>query len=129
LARHFLDTEAQKKGLENVTSAADMAEMLRRIYLGTLVDKGASEQMLRILRLRGQQADPGLNFLGRNLRPRPTIGQINGVLPGVRNDVGIVESEGRAYVLTIFLRDQADENAAEDAIARASAEVFAAAGR
>jgi beta-lactamase class A len=127
LARRFLDEEARKKGLENVTSAADMADMLRRIHGGTLVDKSASEQMLRILRLRGQRADPGLDFIGRNLTPRPTLAQINGVLPGIRNDIGIVETGGKPYVLAIFLRDQADEAAAEQAIARASAEIFAAA--
>src|SRR5262249_4331824 len=126
LARRFLDTEAQKQGRENVTSAADMAAMLRRIYEGTLIDQASSADMLRILRQRGQNTDAGLDYLGRRLNPRPTIDHLNGVLPdlGVYNDAGIVEPEGRPYILAIFLREQADGRAAEDAIARASASVL-----
>lgn len=124
--RLFMDQEAGRRGLENQTSAADMAQMLRRVYRGELVDQAASAEMLRLLRCRGKQTDPTLDYLGRDLVPRPTIGHVNGVLPGIRNDVGVVERGGRAFVLALLLRDQADERAAEEAIARAAQRILAA---
>jgi hypothetical protein len=79
-----------------------------------------------MLRLRGQQTDPVLDYVGRRLTPRPTIAHLNGSFTGIRNEAAIVEQDGRAYVLTIFLRGQIDEAAAEEAIARASEQVLGA---
>jgi beta-lactamase class A len=124
--RRFMDTEAQRRGLENLSSAGDMAEMLARIYRGQLVSASASAEMLRILRLRGQRSEPTLDYLGRHLAPRPTIAHLNGTLTGIRNEAGIIEQDGRAFVLTMFLRGQTNEAAAEEAIARAAASVVAA---
>ncbi|MBI3965900.1 MAG: serine hydrolase [Chloroflexi bacterium] len=126
LARKFLDLEAQRRGLENVTSAGDMAGLLRRIYQNDLISQSASAEMLRILQLRGRQPDPTLNYLGRRLTQRPLIAHLNGTLPGIRCDAGIIEVDGKPYVLAVFLRGQTNESAAEEAIARLSAQVLTA---
>jgi beta-lactamase class A len=124
ISRAFMDTEAQRRGLENLTSARDMAAMLQAIYEGSLVSPAASAEMLRMLKVRGEQNDRGLDFIGRRLNPRPTIAHLNGSFTGIRNEAAIVEQDGRAYVLTIFLRGQTDEAAAEEAIARASEQIW-----
>jgi beta-lactamase class A len=123
LARQFMDLEAQRRGLDNLTSAGDMAEMLSRIHRGQLVSPAASAEMQRILRLRGERREPGLDFLGRHLSPRPNLAHLNGTLAGVRNEAGIIEANGRAFVLTILLRGQTNEPGAEEAIARAAASI------
>lgn len=126
VARRLMDLEAQRRGLENMTSATDAASMLRMIHRGEMISPQASAEMLRILRLRGTITDPSLDFMGRRLSPRPLLAHINGTLSGIRNDAGIVRTERGDYILAIFLRDQRDETAAEEAIARASATVLSA---
>ncbi len=123
--RRLMDTEAQQRGLENRTSARDLAEMERRIYQGQLISPSASAEMMRILRLRGRQTSPALDTMGRQLLPRPDIAHISGNLVGVHNDAGIVQSGGQAYLLAILTHDQRNDSAAEDAIASVSARVFA----
>ena len=125
-ARRLMDVEAQRRGLENMTSARDLAEMLRRIYLGQLISPSTSAEMMRILRLRGQQTGPALDSLGTRLSPRPDIAHISGNLVGVHNDAGIIQSGGHAYLLSIFLHDQRDDSAAQEAIGDASARIFSA---
>jgi beta-lactamase class A len=124
VSRPFMDSDDQRRGLDNISSARDMTAMLQAIYEGKLISPAASAEMLRMLRLRGRQTDPALDYVGRRLSPRPTIAHLNGSFTGVRNETAIIEGDGRAYILTIFLRGQTDETAAEDAIARASAEVW-----
>ena len=124
-----MDTVAQKSGLDNTMSPGDMADMLVRIYHGELVSKAASADMHRILLLRGLKTDSDLDFLGRRLTPRPPIAHVNGVLTGIRDDGGIVEPTSGAYVIVVFLNNQANEVAAEDAIAKASLDVFNAMAR
>ncbi len=124
LARPFMDLDAQRRGLDNLTSARDMTAMLQAIYEGKVISPAASAEMLRLLRLRGLQNDPTLDYVGRRLSPRPSIAHLNGSFTGIRNEAAIIETEGRPYILTIFLRGQSDESAAEDAIARASEQIW-----
>ena len=62
--------------------------------------------------------------VGRRLSPRPTIAHVNGAFTGIRNEASIIEQDGRAYVLTLYLRGQNNEQAAEVAIARASEQIL-----
>jgi beta-lactamase class A len=127
LARTFMDLEAQARGLDNLTSAADMSEMLRRIAKQQLISPSASREMLRILRLRGGQTTSSLDYMGRLLVPRPDLAHLNGTLTNIRNDAGIVNADDQAgFVLSIFLYKQPSELAAEDAIARAAQRIRAA---
>jgi serine/threonine-protein kinase len=123
LGRPFMDVEAQRRGLDNQFSARDAAGILQQIYEGRLISPAASEEMLRLLRLRGERTEPTLDYIGRRLSPRPTIAHVNGSLAGVRNEAAIIEQDGRAYILIILLRGQNNEQAAEAAIARASEQI------
>jgi beta-lactamase class A len=115
-----MDTAAQQRGLENLTTARDMSDMLTRIYRGQMISDSASREMLRILTLRSARTDPAFDYLGRQLVPRPTIAHLNGTLTGVRDDAGIIEDQHKAFVVAIFTRGQQDESGAEDAIASAT---------
>jgi beta-lactamase class A len=113
--RRLLDTAAQQRGLENVTTAEDLAQMLRRIWAKQLLSDQASERMLSLLRERG---DIDKDWLGRGLPPGTSFLHINGTLAGVRNDAGIVELPGgQAYVLVVCQDGLANEPAGEAAIA------------
>jgi beta-lactamase class A len=125
--RRFMRPVAQEGGLENLTSPADVVEMLQRIYRGRMISPAASAEMLRILALRQALSHPYLHYAGRELRnlaPRPSVAEVTGTLNRVRHSAAIIERDGYAYVLAIFTRDQADETAAEHLIARTSREVF-----
>jgi len=125
MGRHFMDTAALAKGLDNTISTHDMALMLEKIYRGELISKAASDDMHRILLLRGQKTDSDLDYMGRKLVPRPPLAHVNGVLTGIRNDGGIVEAPSGPFIVAIFLSNQTNEAAAEDSIATTTASIFA----
>lgn len=94
LQRRMMDTEAAAAGRENLTTATEMAVLLRR-----LVDHEV---------LPGHLTDVVLGLLGdQQFRDRiPArvpgtvwVGNKTGELPGVRHDVGILRSAGRTVTL------------------------------
>jgi beta-lactamase class A len=123
IRRLLMDVQAQERGLENTTSAGDLADMLAQIWRGDLISGSASSDMLRILEMRGRQTDPSLDYMGRDLVPRPAIAHLNGTLDNVRNDAGIVELPDQAFIFIALLHDQPSPTRAEGAIAHATAEV------
>ncbi len=127
LARAMMDTQAQQRGTENMVSAADVSGMLEKAYHGQLLTPSIGQEVLRILKLRGQRTEPTLDFMGRRLNPRPTLAHLNGELDGTRNDAGIIDTGSRAYILAILIHNPGHDQAAEDAIANASAAIYAAA--
>lgn len=122
--RTLMDTQAESRGIENVTSAADVADMLARAHQGQLINPAVGQEVLRVLKLRGQRTEPTLDFMGRQLAPRPSLAHINGELAGVRNDAGIVDTGKRTYILDVFIHPTAGDTAAERAIAQASAAIY-----
>lgn len=124
--RRFLDQAARARGLENTTSADDMAALLAELWARRAVSPAASQRALELLRARGER-DP--DWLKLRL-PRDTVlYHLNGTLDGVRNDAGIVEpAPGRAYVLVVLQAGLRSEAAGEQAIARLSERIFRLAG-
>ena len=113
--RRFLDTAAQARGLENWTTADDLAQMLRGVWARTLFGPAVSERMLELLKERGGR-DP--DWLGLGLPPDARLFHLNGTLAGVRNDAGIVSfGRGQAYVLVVCQDQLPDEARGERAIA------------
>lgn len=112
--RQFGDTAARAAGKENWTSATDLANMLRHLTTGTLFNAKVSQHLLGLLRERGA-VDP--NWLKLGLPKDTSLAHVNGTLNGVRNDAGIISFGGKqAYILVVCL-DQAEDAAAERAIA------------
>jgi hypothetical protein len=122
MRRRLFDLDAQAQGIDNTTTTGDVALFLRLLLDRQIVNRAASERILDILVQRARM-DPNwlLASLPRDLR----AAHITGTLPGVRADAAIVEAGDQRYILVLFVRDP-NEPAMEAAIARASAEIFAA---
>jgi beta-lactamase class A len=121
-ARHMLDTAAEAAGVENVTSAEDLAGMVHRIVRGTMISPTVSQQALALLDERGRLDN---DWLGLNLPGGATLSHINGTLSGVRNDVGLITSpSGRSFVLAVCQDHLASGAAGEAAIARLARRVY-----
>ena len=93
--RKLLDTAAQTQGVENLTSAQDLAGMVDQIARGRLLSPVVSQTALALLVERG---DHDKDWLGKLLPPGATLAHINGTLDGVRNDVGLITAPSGAVV-------------------------------
>lgn len=124
MRRKLADFEAQARGLENTTSSGDIAAYLQQLLRGQVVDRATSERILRILETRARQ-DP--NWLLSQLPSGTRAAHISGTLPGVRGDAGIIWAGPQPYILVLFAVDS-NERGMEEAIARASADVYRAVG-
>lgn len=96
LNRHMMDRDAMAEGLENYTSAHDMARLMRMVHDGTFVDEASSKLVLRALE---QQQDRG--GVRDGLPAGVTFAHKTGTLETVRHDGGIVEGE-RPFVLVVL---------------------------
>jgi beta-lactamase class A len=120
--RHMLDTAAQAAGIENVTSAEDLARMMHGIVRQTLISSAISQKARVLLDERGQLDK---DWLGLNLPPGAQLSHINGTLAGVRNDVGLINSPtGMSFVLAVCQDHLANEVAGEAAIARLARRIY-----
>src|SRR5205823_3027617 len=86
--RRLMDGDAQERGMENKTSADDLAQMLYRLWQGEIFGKTVDDNALKLLRERGVL---DVDWMGRGLPAEATLLHINGTLTSVRNDAGIVE--------------------------------------
>lgn len=77
LARHMMDLEARARGLNNLTSAADVASVLSRL----------ADSPFAVRALEAQQFN---DRLPRHLPPEFRLAHKTGELSGVRHDAGIV---------------------------------------
>src|SRR5205807_7969351 len=97
--RHMLDIAAEAAGVENVTSAEDLAGMMHHIVRGEMISPTVSQQAVAYLDERGRLDK---NWLGLNLPAGAQLAHINGTLDTVRNDVGLITSpSGKSFVLAI----------------------------
>lgn len=84
--RYLFDSRSAAKGLENYITAAEIADLLERMYLGTLFTKDASADMLRIL--ADQRLNGKMPFFLHNQGVK--IAHKTGEDDGITHDVGIV---------------------------------------
>jgi beta-lactamase class A len=120
--RRMLDTAAQAAGVENLTSAADLADMLERIVRGTLISPTVSKQALAYLDERGRIDK---DWLGLKLPTGAQLSHINGTLTGVRNDVGLITSpSGKSFVLALCQDHLSSDASGEAAIAELARQVL-----
>lgn len=96
LNRYMMDYDAINSGIENYTSADDVATLLELIYNGTFVSPKASSIVLQALE---EQQDAG-GILG-GLPAGVTFAHKTGTLSTVRHDGGIVEGT-HPYVLVVL---------------------------
>lgn len=91
LNRKMYDEEKSSRGIQNYITAKEVGLLLRKIYDGTLVNKEASEDMLRIL--ADQRLNSKIPFIIHALPDAPRIAHKTGEDTGITHDVGIVLGE------------------------------------
>jgi beta-lactamase class A len=120
LLRRMIQPQEERRGVENVSTAREMAGLLEQLYRGKLLDE--RHTALAIELLKNEKYDP--TAMGRGLPAGVALASKPGSLPGVRCESGIVLLEGRPYVLSVMTTYAADDAAAERAIAEVSRRVY-----
>jgi beta-lactamase class A len=107
-ARAFMDDDARRQGVENWTTAREMAALVRAIVHREILTPEACAEMIEILEMtsRGRIAAGIPKFI--------PVGHKGGSLPGLRHDVGWVRLPGHPYVLSILLDNVLEKPGAEE---------------
>jgi len=120
LMRKMIQPEEERRGVENVSTAREMAGLFEQLYRGKLLDGPRTALAIELLKNEKYETTP----MGRGLPTGVGLASKPGSLPGVRCESGIVLLEGRPYVLSVMTTYAADDAAAERAIADVSRRVY-----
>lgn len=105
LQRKMMDTEARKAGRDNVTTAEDMAKILRKIYYRQYFKEEACEQGLQLMKkCRSDQ------LLLRYLTDPPVFAHKSGGLDEVSHDIGIFFGKRDLLVCALSTNVSKEEN-------------------
>jgi beta-lactamase class A len=118
LRRRMMDLEAARRGDENVSTPGELATLLRLLHRGEGLSPASHRALLDILAL------PKSSALRRRLPPGVRVADKPGSLDGIRVEAGVVYAAGRPYVFAAMAAWLADGDAAEAALAEASAVAF-----
>lgn len=114
------DDKAYQLGLNNTTTAHDLALLFRQIAEGKAVNPTASEDMTRIL--LNQQFN---EIIPAGVGPGARVAHKTGWITGVSHDSGfVILPDGRRYVLVILSRGLKDEKSAINAMAQVSKMIY-----
>lgn len=126
LRRKMMDLKAAAEGRENISTPTEMMALLEAIYRGRVLDKGMTEDFLKVLATHKD------SWIPRDLPPDLRIANKPGSLEGVRNDSGIVFAQNRPFVIcvmTTYLRNERDGENAISNVAAAAFRMFERLGR
>jgi beta-lactamase class A len=121
LRRKMMDLKAAQEGRENVSTPREMMTLLEDLLSGKVVNRELTKDFIQLLSTHKE------SFIPRELPDGLKIANKPGELEGVRNDSGIVFVENRPYVIcvmTTFLRNERDGEAAISKISGAAYRVF-----
>lgn len=95
LRRIMMDSAAAKRDDENTSTPVEMARLVEMIYRGTAASKASCQKMIGLLKL--------VNADFRGALPAGVVSWSKpGGVPGVHTEAGVVELEGRPYVLSVM---------------------------
>ena len=95
LTRLMMDMKSRKNGIENYTTASDMARILELIYEGELINKDISKYSAQILKEQKSK-----NRIPAKLPKNTEIAHKTGLENGVCHDVGIVYTETGDFIIS-----------------------------
>ncbi len=111
LQRKMMDTKSLEAGRDNITSAADVGELLKKVYNHKLISKSDSAEFLDILN-KNRDHDK----LVRDLPTGAKVYNKTGIMQnyGILNDAAIIENENGAFVVVVLTQngDNNEEQAA-----------------
>lgn len=115
LSRYLMDFTQRRKGIENYTSASDMAIILEHIYNKELVNKNFSEIALEFL--KNQTVN---DRIPRYLPDKVSIAHKTGLERDAVHDVGIVFTSKGDYILCVLVKGFKNYQQAKNFIAQIS---------
>jgi beta-lactamase class A len=121
LRRHMMDTEAARRGDENVSTPADIVGLLKAMYGPPDGGRSAVDGAIALLK------KPKESRLRRGLPAGVDTADKPGELDGVRVDAGVVFVKNRPYVLcvmTTFLKSETEGERAIEEMSRVAYEYF-----
>ncbi|HEY7292643.1 MAG TPA: serine hydrolase [Vicinamibacterales bacterium] len=124
LRRHMMDTDAARRGDENVSSPDDLVRLLCAMYADAPIKEPSKFRMpaaVELLKL------PKESRLRRGLPAGTPVADKPGELDGVRVDAGIVFAKNRPYafaVMTTFLKDEVVGERTIEEMSRAAYDYF-----
>jgi beta-lactamase class A len=106
LSRKIADYQLRDKGIENYTTAEDMALLLDKIYKRTLGNKNVSNQCISMLKLTRMN-----DRIPKYLPPEITVAHKTGLENGVCHDAGIVFTRKDDFIIVVLTK-HANSNSA-----------------
>ncbi|MDO8525620.1 MAG: serine hydrolase, partial [Candidatus Omnitrophota bacterium] len=95
----MMDFKSRRKGVENYTTASDMAYLLEKLYRGRFLDKTTSKRCLELL--TEQKVN---DRIPKKLPPDIVVAHKTGLENGVCHDVGIVYTAKGAFLICVLTR-------------------------
>ena len=99
LSRKIADYQSRDKGIENYTTAGEMALLLEKIYRGTLGNKKISDQCIGILKLTRMN-----DRIPKYFPADVTIAHKTGLEKGVCHDAGILFARKGNFIIVVLTR-------------------------
>ncbi len=118
LRRKMMDVKAASEGRENVSTPAEMMNLLEALYRGKVLNKEMTEDFFKVLSTHKD------SWIPRDLADDLKIANKPGALEGVRNDSGVIFVEKRPYILCAMTTYLHRERDGEEAISKISLETW-----
>lgn len=99
LSRRIADYRSRDKGIENYTTAEDMASLLEKIYRRKLFNKRVSDECMRVLKLTRLN-----DRIPKYLPPEITVAHKTGLENGVCHDAGIVFTRSGDFIIVALMK-------------------------
>jgi len=119
LRRKMMDWRAIERGLDNLCTAREIADLLVRIARGQCIHANYDQMMVDIL--RGQQ---DASKLGLFLPDGVKLGNKTGAREGIMHDCGIVSTDRFSYAICVLTKGAKSSGDASIAIGRISRLVY-----
>jgi beta-lactamase class A len=119
MPRYIMDLQARDNRIENYTSAADMARLLKALYGRRILDEPSSVRLLEIL--KGQQVR---DRLPRYLPSGVVVAHKTGLMKDACHDVGIIYGRNHDYVVAVLTTEFGSFTQAKQAIGQIGRAVY-----
>ena len=126
LRRKMMDINAAKQGRENVSTPREMMTLLEAVYRGKIVNAELTKDLIAVLATHKDSA------IRKAIPDTVVSADKPGELEAVRADSGIVFAQNRPFVIcvmTTYLRNEAEGEAAIRKVAAAAYDYFDRVGR
>lgn len=118
--RKMMDFERKKQGFDNITSARDIAHILKKIYYKDLIDINSSVSMMNIMK---KQMDN--RMMARNIdKSNAKIYHKTGNIPYTNHDAGIVIFKDIEYLFVMLTWDGIDNIYGRKVIGEVSEKIY-----